>query len=110
MPLLPGSFVQARIDGPILRDEVVIPRSAVVGSEPGSTRVFVERNGLVVETPITVVRRLEGQAFVSAGLEPGDRVVLTNLDALSDKARVEVQATVTIADTQTNGQTLIVLE
>ncbi|MDA1165391.1 MAG: efflux RND transporter periplasmic adaptor subunit [Planctomycetota bacterium] len=110
VPLLPGSFVQARIDGPILRDEIVIPRSAVVGSEPGSTRVFVERNGLVVETPITVSRRLEGQAFISAGLEPGDRVVLTNLDALSDKARVEVQATVTIADTQTNGQTLIVLE
>jgi membrane fusion protein (multidrug efflux system) len=110
LPLLPGSFVQARIDGPILRDAMVIPRGAVIGSDPESTRVFVERDGVAVSIPVTVSRRLEGQAFIASGLSPGDRVVLTNLDALRDGASVEVQATTSIADSVPGGQTLVLVE
>ena len=110
LPLLPGSFVQARIDGPILRDAMVIPRGAVIGSDPESTRVFVERHGVAVSIPVTVSRRLEGQAFIASGLSPGDRVVLTNLDALRDGASVEVQATTSIADSVPGGQTLVLVE
>ena len=107
VPLLPGSFVQARIEGPVLNDVIVIPRAAIVGNASGSTRVFVERDGKAVEVAVEVSRRLEAQAFISSGLEPGDRVIMTNLDALSDGSAVAAQSTTSPADTLKDGQTLI---
>jgi len=107
LPLLPGSFVQARIDGPVLHNAMVIPRAAVIGSEPGSTRVFVERDGRAVEVDVEVSRRLESQAFISNGLTPGDHVVITNLDALHNGANVQVQSSVTVTESLTGGQTLV---
>jgi RND family efflux transporter MFP subunit len=110
VPLLPGSFVQARIEGPILNDVIVVPRAAVVGNASGSTRVFVEREGKAIEVPVEVSRRLEAQAFISSGLDPGDLVVMTNRDALTDGTPISVQATTTPAESLSNGQTLIIRE
>ena len=107
VPLLPGSFVQARIEGPILTDVIVVPRAAVIGNAAGSTRVFVERAGRAVEVPVEVSRRLEAQAFISAGLTSGDRVVMTNLDALKDDSQISVQKTTTPSDSLGGGQTLL---
>ncbi|NQV24912.1 MAG: efflux RND transporter periplasmic adaptor subunit [Rhodopirellula sp.] len=107
LPLLPGSFVQARIQGPVLKNVVVIPRAAVIGNSPGSTRVFVERDGKAVEVAVEVSRRLEAQAFISAGLTPGDRVVMTNLDVLTNGSHIAVQATTSAAESLRDGQTLM---
>jgi RND family efflux transporter MFP subunit len=107
VPLLPGSFVQARIEGPMLTDVIVVPRAAVIGNAAGSTRVFVERDGRAVEVPVVVSRRLETQAFISAGLTSGDRVVMTNLDALKDDSQISVQKTTTPSDSLGGGQTLL---
>jgi len=109
VPLLPGSFVQARIEGPILTDVIVVPRAAVIGNAAGSTRVFVERAGRAVEVPVEVSRRLEAQAFISAGLTSGDRVVMTNLDALKDDSQISVQKMTTPSDSLGGGQTLLLL-
>ena len=106
VPLLPGSFVQARIEGPMLTDVIVVPRAAVIGNAAGSTRVFVERDGRAVEVPVVVSRRLEAQAFISSGLTSGDRVVMTNLDALKDDSQISVQKTTTPSDSLGGGQTL----
>ena len=106
VPLLPGSFVQARIEGPVLTDVIVVPRAAVIGNAAGSTRVFVERDGRAVEVPVVVSRRLEAQAFISSGLTSGDRVVMTNLDALKDDSQISVQKTTTPSDSLGGGQTL----
>jgi RND family efflux transporter MFP subunit len=110
VPLLPGSFVQARIEGPILNDVMVIPRAAIIGNASGTTRVFVERDGKAVEVPVEVSRRLEAQAFISSGLTPGDRVVMTNLDAVSNGSHIAVQATTTPAESLSDGQTLLLRE
>ena len=110
LPLLPGSFVQARIEGPLLNEVIVVPRAAVIGNSPGSTRVFVERGGKAIEVAVEVSRRLEGQAFISGGLTPGDRVVMTNLDALTDGSPIAVQSTMSVAKSLRGGQTLIIRE
>ncbi|MGZ0172236.1 MAG: efflux RND transporter periplasmic adaptor subunit [Planctomycetales bacterium] len=110
VPLLPGSFVQARIEGPILNDVMVIPRAAIIGNASGTTRVFVERDGKAVEVPVEVSRRLEAQAFISSGLTPGDRVVMTNLDAVSNGSHIAVQSTTTPAESLSDGQTLLLRE
>ena len=110
VPLLPGSFVQARIEGPAIDNAIVIPRSAVIGNNPGSTRVFVERGGKSVEVPVEVSRRLESQAFIASGLLPGDRVVMTNLDVLADGSLIAVQATVSAAESLAGSRTLTIRE
>jgi RND family efflux transporter MFP subunit len=104
-PLLPGMFVQARIDGPLLENVTVIPREAVLSSGENST-VFAAREGQATPLAIEVSRRLEGMAFVAAGLEPGQQVILTNLDVLRDGSKVEVQTERSVEEELADEQTL----
>ncbi|MCH7990556.1 MAG: HlyD family efflux transporter periplasmic adaptor subunit [Planctomycetes bacterium] len=120
-PLLPGSFVHARIDGPILEQILVVPRDAIVngrvfvavamnkqmaddsGNRPDS---FVgkdiqsqqEEILLVEERAVTVKRTLHSFAVVSHGLKPGDRVILTNLDIIHPNAKIRVRSHRKLAD------------
>jgi RND family efflux transporter MFP subunit len=83
-PLLPGSFVHARIDGPLLKQALLIPRDAI----SNSGRVFVEKNGSAAAKKVLVARKLQGLAVIDSGIESGDRVILTNLDVMYDGASV----------------------
>ena len=78
-PLLPGTFVHARVEGPVLKRTLAIPRDAVVNG-----RVFVERDGKAMPQPVIASRILNGMALIASGLTPGDRIVLTNLDELEN--------------------------
>ena len=92
-PLLPGTFVQARIDGPILTKARIVPRDAVL-----DRKAFVEKDGVIEERTVTVARTLHNFVVIDSGLETGDRLVLTNLDVLYDGARVATSATRTLAE------------
>jgi len=137
--LLPGTFVHARIDGPISEQILVVPRDAVVNERLETTvdkqgvedqkrvgKVFVavsKRNRdeekavqdkispaeretevqkeeifLVEERTVTVKRILHSLAVISAGLQPGDRVILTNLDIIYPGAKVRIQSHRKLAD------------
>ncbi|MCP4592436.1 MAG: efflux RND transporter periplasmic adaptor subunit, partial [bacterium] len=85
--LVPGSFVRAEIDGPTLEDVLIIPRGVV---QQG--RVYVYRTGQAHPCPVQVVRHLQDRAVVT-GLQPGDRVITSNLDALYDGAAVSLEGT-----------------
>lgn len=76
-PLLPGTFVHARVEGPILKQIIAVPRDAIPEG-----RAFVERNGKVEEHRVVVSRTLGGLALIESGLEAGDLIALTNLDVL----------------------------
>lgn len=106
VPLLPGMFVQARIEGPILENRVLIPREAVTSSGSHKGRAFIERDGRAKGVSISIQRKLEGMAFVSAGVAPGDRLILTNLDVITDGALVDVRSERTVAEELENAQTL----
>lgn len=107
-PLLSGSFVHARILGPVLRDAIIVPRDAIVNQS-----VFiVDSEEKSRRVPITVVQTLGALAVVeprpgSAEASPADgasgsesasqhassalaggHVVLTNLDVLEPGADV----------------------
>jgi len=77
-PLVPGMFVRARIDGPTLSDVLVVPRGAV-----RREHVFVCEDGLARPRGVRIEQRLLDRAVIS-GLSPGDVVITSNLDALSD--------------------------
>jgi RND family efflux transporter MFP subunit len=92
VPLLPGTFVQGRIAGPMLQDVLVVPRDAI-----RNDTIVVARKGEAAIVPIEVRERVQNLAVVT-GLKPGDLAVLTNLDVLRDKSRVKIGAKRTIKD------------
>ena len=92
-PLLPGTFVHARVEGPVLKRVLAVPRDAV-----SNGRVFVERDGKVTQQAVVVSRILNGMALIASGLAPSDRVVLTNLDVLFEGAAVTVSLERSLAE------------
>lgn len=89
--LLPGTFVTAAISGPVTKDSFLIPREAIVS---GAVYV-VGDNGKVVQRPVVVRRSLQAMAVVD-GLQVGDRIVMTNLDLLTEGRSVNVQQQLTL--------------
>ena len=86
VPLLPGTFVHARIAGPQLDQAIVIPRDAIV-----SGRVFLAVDGRVEERTPRIKRTLQTLAVLETGIDPKDQVILTNLDIIQSGARVDIE-------------------
>lgn len=92
-PLLPGTFVFARIDGPQYVDRILIPREAMIDG----TVYVVDADNLARARTLQTDRRLKSLIVVKEGLNPGDQVILTNLDIVRDATRVAPRAHATIA-------------
>ncbi len=111
VPLLPGTFVQARILGAVMKNVIVVPRDAVVegtvfvaifrdasdatdGSTDGSADELLAsaQSAIVERRPVTLGRTLQSLVIVESGLEPGERVVMTNLDVIYDGAQLKIDA------------------
>jgi RND family efflux transporter MFP subunit len=92
--LRPGTFVHARIEGDVVPQVLLVPRAAIIEdavfvARPQSAEGAAGAKTAVAERrPVTIDRTLHGFAVISAGLEPGDRVVLTNLDVLTDGSQL----------------------
>ncbi len=93
-PLVPGVFVTARIQGPTHPDRILVPRRACRDG-----RVFVVEGNRARARSVVVERYLEDQAMVRgdpgapglAGLQSGDRVILSRLDRLADGSPVRTR-------------------
>lgn len=79
-PLLPGTFVDVAIEGTRLDSVVVLPRLALRG---GDTVWVVDGQRLEVRD-VRVLRRERERIYVGSGLEPGESVVTSSLDAVTD--------------------------
>jgi len=89
IPLLPGTFVKVEISGYDLEQVVAVPRYAV---REGSKVWTVEGEKLKI-IPVTTVRTDLDTAFITKGLEAGDRVVVSQLDAVTDGMTVRAVET-----------------
>lgn len=78
--LLPGSFVDIRITGRSLHDVVSVPRHAI--HEGGQVWVFDD--GRLNIREVEIVREDRQQTLISSGLENGDLVIVSSLDAVTD--------------------------
>ena len=92
-PLLPGTFVHARIPGPLYSEVIAIPRDAITGGV-----VFVVRDGTVETRQVEVERTLQTISIISSGIRAGDDIVLTNLDMMRDGVLVDVQRRRVLSD------------
>ncbi|MCD6293026.1 MAG: HlyD family efflux transporter periplasmic adaptor subunit, partial [Deltaproteobacteria bacterium] len=77
-PLLLGSFVEARIEGTRLNDVYVLPRSAL--HEKNIVLLVDEQNRLRLQ-PVTVAWKGVESVFISAGLQPRAKVVISRVAA-----------------------------
>lgn len=74
-PLSKGMFVEVRIKAGKLQDQIVVPRSAVHGD---SLYLADKDNRLVIRQVETGLTQ-EGNVVIRSGIEPGDRVVVSDL-------------------------------
>ena len=78
--LLPGSFVDIRISGRTLHDVVSVPRHAI----HDGGRVWVFDDGKLDVRDVEIVREDRQQTLITSGLEDGDLVIVSALDAVTD--------------------------
>jgi RND family efflux transporter MFP subunit len=86
-PLLVGSFVTARIEGPALPGAVTIPRRALV---EGNRVWVVDAEDRLLRRTLTVAFGDDDDVIATAGVSPGDRVVITTMTQPLEGMRVRV--------------------
>jgi membrane fusion protein, multidrug efflux system len=82
--LMPNPFVDVRIFGNTLGDVVALPRHALREGE----KVWVFDDGSLRVLDVKVARADRERVYVSAGLEEGDEVIVSALDAVTDGMKI----------------------
>ncbi|MCZ6766912.1 MAG: efflux RND transporter periplasmic adaptor subunit [bacterium] len=85
MPLAIGLFVEAEISGHELSDVVVLPRTAVRRDQ---TVLVVDGEDRVRFRPVEVIRLSGSEAVIGGGLESGERVCVSVIEAATDGMKV----------------------
>ncbi len=75
LPLIEGMFCSVEIPGKILENVYRIPRWAV----SFENTVYVAIDSKLKTVPVEIARSQGEEAYVSEGLQPGDRVIITRL-------------------------------
>lgn len=93
--LLPGMFVRAVLTDGVVEQGILVPQRAVTRNSAGGAMVMLASAANVAESrPITVERTVGDKWLVSAGLKPGDRVIMEGLQQVQ-RARPGTPLTVT---------------
>ena len=86
-PLRIGTYVNARIQGRLLKDVVVLPRYTLQANNLIWT---VDAEGRLLPKEVEVLTINGDDVYISSGLENGDRVVLTRLENPLNGSPVQV--------------------
>lgn len=87
VPLPAGLFVRAEIEGRKLDPVYVLPTAAL----REGNRVYVIEQDRLVFRDVSIVRRGRDEVIVDAGLEPGDRVIVSPIRTAIDGMRVRAK-------------------
>jgi multidrug efflux system membrane fusion protein len=88
--LWPGGFVGVRLRVDTVRDATVIPQAAVQRGPRQSFVYLIDQDGVAHRQPVTIGYNDETGSVVTAGINPGDRVVVDGASRLTDGAKVSV--------------------
>lgn len=87
--LKPGMFLNARINLEVRPNSIVVPEEALL-ARGDKQYVFVVRDNVAYQTPVTINQRRVGVAEVLSGLNVGDVVVVAGVQQLRDKMAVRI--------------------
>ncbi len=85
-----GMTARARLPQP-RRDDVIMVPIAAVQYLDGRTYVFAEYDGTLKRTRVSLGARIGDSVIVEAGIEPGLRVIVHDVDELADGQKVVVR-------------------
>lgn len=88
--LRPGSFATARIEQSSERPGVLVPKTAV-RTVSGTSRVYVIATDRTEERIVTIGQPVDDLVEIATGLKAGENVATSNVEKLSDGARVTTQ-------------------
>ena len=86
-PLLLGTYATVDIQGEARESYAVLPRPAL---RDGDAVYVVEQDTLLVIRPAVMLQEIGGEVFVSADMSPGDWVVVSPMDIVTDSMTVEI--------------------
>ena len=86
-PLPMGSFVTARIEGVTLDGIIRVPRNALRGSDQ---LIFVDDDSRLRIRAVEIVRSDAEYVYLTGGVAPGDRIVMTALETPINGMKVEI--------------------
>ncbi len=90
--LLPGQFVHVRLFVGELRDALLAPQTAVGSDQLGKFVYVVSADNKAIRRRVTLGAARDAFVIVTRGLAAGDRVIVANLQRLSDGSEVSVDA------------------
>jgi membrane fusion protein (multidrug efflux system) len=90
--LLPGMFVRARLDEGVRSDALLVPQEGVTRNPRGeATAMVVGADDKVEVRTLTAAQAIGNKWLVTAGLKPGDRVIVTGLQKIRPGVQVKAQ-------------------
>lgn len=95
-PLLPGTYVVARIHGPVYEDVIAIPRDALVedqvvlfeSDKAASGETSDSNAGHAKMVDVSVLKKINTIAILESGPKVDDSIVMTNLDVITQGSKV----------------------
>lgn len=89
--ILPGMYVTALLDEGSQQNVLMVPQQGITHNEQGkATALILDQENVVQQREINAVKAVGNQWLVTAGLRPGDRVIVSGLQRIRPgiKARV----------------------
>jgi multidrug efflux pump subunit AcrA (membrane-fusion protein) len=88
--LMPGMFARVRLVLDSVENALTIPQQAVIVTPAGGQVAYVVADGKAVQRKVKVGIEQAGRVQVLAGLEPGEKIVVTGQERLKDGMDVRV--------------------
>ena len=89
VPLAPGLFVNAAVDGQKLDNIIVIPRAALRGED----KVYVAKDDTLSIMTVNVMSSNKDEAILGGGIEIGDAVITSPIRGVADGMKIQVVKT-----------------
>ncbi|SUA92293.1 Multidrug resistance protein mexA precursor [Pandoraea pulmonicola] len=90
--LLPGAFVQVRMQGAVNPNVVRVPRESLVRTAEGAIVRVVDAQGKVHDTKVHAETIVGHDWLVTDGLKGGEKVIVQNVAHFSDGMQVKIKA------------------
>ena len=89
--LWPGEFVNVALELYVEKGAVVVPTTAVVQSQTGTSVFTVDANGIAEQQQVKVERTAGDMSIIEKGLTPGQTVVTDGQLRITDGTKVQIQ-------------------
>ena len=86
MPLAPGLYVNAAVDGQKIENAIVIPRSALRGED----KVYVAKGDTLSIKTVNIISSNKDEAILGGGINAGDIVITSPIRGVAQGMKIDV--------------------